>query len=187
MCLTLLWPFCDSISVNSNDFCKLASGGCSRRHEPYVVQCGRGICAKKETGCKEFLHVNEQIKVEGLTEFINIMNGRDRNTNSRLKENFFRFKSKIKTCIQTRYELQASDVCVRRGNCLQKQSNSVRSSTFNRNQNGNCPCPSNKEYVCGSQKNYCSLNREACDAFEFIYKNKNSTYRNQMLVLKTCD
>ena len=181
----LLSPFCENIFLNSNNFCKQADSGCSK-NSLNIYQCERSICAKKESDFKEFMIVNEQIKVRGLVEFIEVLSGfaPNRHSNSQLKERFKQFKSKIKNCSQTRYEWEPSDVCIRKRNCLKV--NLVKSDAFIQTRKDSCPCPANKAYICGNQSNFCSLNREACESFSYTYKNKNSTARFQLLALNKC-
>ena len=183
--LSLLCSECSGITLSSNDFCKLAEPEkCSQRNAPHVFQCGASMCAKNETDCKEYTSVHEKLKYKGLFTFIDAMTSRKYSMHLRLQQNFKSLRSKINKCSLTSYQWQPSDMCMRGRNCFQKKITNAILNVIFRIKKVSCPCPANKPYVCGKQKNVCSLNREACDSFT---KNQNSTaWIPQPNVIKKC-
>lgn len=166
-------PLCingSSIRLDSNDFCN-AENLCSHRNAPHVVQCGPSMCTKNEATCKVFGSVVEMIKYNGLIPFLDVMISRKNYIH--LQENFKSFQSKIKKCSQTRYDWRtANDVCMRGRNCFKKKFINEMLDAFFRSKNVICSCPKSKPFVCGNQRDYCSLNREACNSLIY-FKNRN--------------
>lgn len=183
--LTFLSSLCSSStsssssSIRSNNFCKLADRQCSQRSFPHIYQCGPVICTKSQTECKEYKSIENKIRPKGLTAF-----GREYYSDM----NFRRFQGKIKNCSQIQYHWQSSDICIPGINCLQRKLNMLGSNIFIQFKIENCPCPTTKPYVCGEQRNLCSLNREACDSFsDTANKNKNSNSWIQLFNIKICE
>lgn len=173
-------------SIYSKNFCKLeAEKECAQRNAPHIYQCGPGICASSETECREYLRVEKKIKFKGLLNVINVINSRTHFINLKLRENFNLLKDSIKNCTQTRNEWQPSQVCHRGRDCIQKKLNFI--GVFIHTTKVNCPCIQNKPYVCGSQKKFCTINKEACDSFINIAdKSPNFTAWTQSLSIKKC-
>ena len=176
----------NSISIHLNNFCKLAENevNCAKRNASHLHQCGSGLCATNVTECEQFLFVDIVIKKKK-TEFLMPLNPTFRNNEKLLKEYFRTFQSKIKNCPNRQHEWQQSDVCIRGRNCFQSVTRRkiIKNKGLKRK---NCPCPDDRPYVCGIQRNYCTVNRKVCTAFSYTSINKNSTSRNQLLTIKNC-
>ena len=102
---------------------------------------------------------------------------------------FNRFQNKIKNCSKPQYEWRPSDVCTRERNCFRlKLTNETNLKTTNRKKfpQASCPCPRTRPFICGRQRSHCSRNKEACESFNFTYKNINSAGRSQLLDVKKC-
>ena len=170
--------------LNLKDFCRLTEKECSQTNAPYTHKCGPSMCTTNQKKCSHFLIVEKTfkyLKLKSMIEMHSMSQFIPRN-NSELKliKDFTGFQSKIKNCAQTNHKWRPTDVCVRGRYCFRKKSNTIGLN------NVDCPCPNNKPYVCGSQRNYCSANRHVCGSFSFTNKNTNSTDRFQLLGIKPC-
>lgn len=190
--LVLLSLFCkpsDSSRLNANSFCKLIEKECVQRNAPYIRECGRSMCTKNDTECKEYLRIENRFKhhnrlSESTTLSFTLMNHM-RNFNEKLlSESFRKFQKGIKTCAKSAYKWRSNDVCVRGRNCFgitfdrirflyadaakNKQNKQRQFEAFKSIKNleqTDCPCPKLKPFTCGPENNHCSLNKEACDSF----------------------
>ena len=118
------------------------------------------ICARNQTECKKYASVEKKIKDKLLRKFIMATNARLEYDKQIFLRVFNSFRNKIKNCTTARYKWQPNDVCIReRRKCFHQKLNATSSKVNNKNkfQHTNCPCPVNRAYVCGSERNYCSL------------------------------
>ena len=184
--LALVAPFSSSIRIDSNNFCKLAGKECSSKNVPHINQCGKGICTRDTKKCNEYLRIEKALKYIQMQLILEMYySSHIRNQSEiKLQKDFKRFQSKIKNCSPTRFRIRPEwhprDVCVRGRHCFRKHLNADNVRKVN------CSCPNDRPYVCGSHKNYCSVNEKVCGLFSHTKKHINSTGRFQLILINSC-
>ena len=191
----ILLPLCSSrSSINSNDFCK--STVCSPRTAPHIFPCGYGICVTNQTVCIKYQREEKIVKTNRPDSFFHatLMSVKSHFNEKKIKEgNLRRFQASIKNCTKLPYEWQPKDMCSRGKNCFRIEIEYARISTFSiskkivKNKSLKqtiCPYPKlTRPYVCGSQSNYCSANKEACDSFSI----QNAAGLQQISSIQKCE
>lgn len=165
-------------NINSKTFCKSAPlNECSHRSAPYIYKCGEKMCTKNKTECKEYLRAEKTLKNNQIRAILDLtaMSPLRNNNEINLQINFKKFESGIKDCTKKTYKWRPSDVCFKKRECFQKNSEFARLEIHFQVFKINCPCPKSKPYVCGSPMDYCALNKDVCDSFSLMGKIKNAS------------
>lgn len=172
-------------TISLNDFCRPTEQKCSQKNRPHFYQCDHRICARNQTKCNDYLRVEKTLQYIRLKSLLETYSGmtshmsRNESEISILKD-FKRFERNIKNCSPTLHNWQPTGVCIRGRHCFRKKLNTIGLKRVD------CRCPKNKPYVCGSQKNYCSVNRQVCASFSYTNKHTNARDRYQLLDIKSC-
>lgn len=183
--LSLFLLFKIILSLKSTDFCHVAENECKGHYQSniyqikcelkkcvgkYSYQCGPGLCSTRNASC---------VKHQSITQMFNSMFKSIKYKHE--KENFITFNQNINKCPIDPYLWNLNDICLNEKQCLQNNEFVMRSGVVRFQKLINCPCKEKFNYHCG--KNYCALNKQACDAFDLKYlKNSKSLIKE----IKSC-
>ena len=165
---------------------------CSERNAPHIYQCDENTCTKNQTECKKYLSLKEKLKVNFLKLFSEMMflSPKKNHGDYKLERYFFKLQASIKICMKKPYHLKLSEVCIRGRNCFQIIETTwfkMLFSKINEIRQINCPCHGNHTFLCGSDSEYCTVNKEACDSYMNKNYFKHLKENQQDLGIKRCE
>lgn len=172
-----------SISLQSNEICRLASKNCFRPHDKHQVKCASALpytcdcnlCTTNSEVCEVYQNAESFLKSTISSYYKQYKN--------RTRENLFKFYKSISSCTSLE-KVTKSDICINDKNCYSKQESVMGPARILNKRykvkKTTCPCRKPKPYECGID--FCTTSIAACDAF-ILAKKKNLIVSHH---LKSC-